>query len=110
MIGTGVIHLSPDDLRPRAEALRAAGGRLQFAYAWFPVRKKEPEVRYVSSIPDQHDFDMWVVTGRRELPSLAEIIPLIGWYEREMMDLQGLTFVGHPEPYPLVLRDGRNPY
>ena len=49
---------------------------------------------------------MWVVTGQRELPSLAEIIPLIGWYEREMMDLQGLTFVGHPEPYPLVLRDG----
>ena len=60
-----------------------------------------------ASIPDQYDFDMWVVTGRRrELPSLAEIIPLIGWYEREMMDLQGLTFVGHPEPYPLVLRDG----
>ena len=49
---------------------------------------------------------MWVVTGQRELPSLADVVPLIGWYEREMMDLQGLTFVGHPEPYPLVLRDG----
>ena len=46
------------------------------------------------------------MTGQRELPSLAETIPLIGWYEREMMDLQGLTFTGHPEPYPLVLREG----
>ena len=49
---------------------------------------------------------MWIVTGQRELPSLAEILPLLGWYEREMMDLQGLAFIGHPEPYPLVLRDG----
>ena len=105
MIGTRVFQLSPDDLRPRTEALHATGGRLQFAYAWFPARE-EPEVRYVSSIPNQDDFDMWVVAGHRDLPSLAETIPLIGWYEREMMDLQGLTFVGHPEPYPLVLRDG----
>ena len=105
MIGTRAFRLSADDLRPKAESLRAIGGRLQFAYAWFPSGE-EPEVRYLSSIPGQHDFDIWVVAGRRELPSLAEVIPLISWYEREMMDLQGLTFVGHPEPYPLVLRDG----
>src|SRR5690242_770321 len=105
MIGTRAYPLSPDDLQPKAEALRAAGARLQFAYAWFPSRE-EPEVRYVWSIPGQHDFDVWVVSGRRKLPSLAEIVPLIGWYEREMMDLQGLTFTGHPEPYPLVLRGG----
>ena len=109
MIGTRVFHLSPEDLRPRAEALRAIGGRFQFAYAWFPAGEG-PEVRYLSSIPGQHDFDMWVVTGQRELPSLAEIVPLIGWYEREMMDLQGLTFLGHPEPYPLVLRRRWNPH
>ena len=39
MIGTRVFQLSPDDLRPRAEALRVTGGRLQFAYAWFPARE-----------------------------------------------------------------------
>ena len=105
MIGTRASRVAPEDLRPRAEALGAVGGRLQFAYAWFPA-PETPEVRYLSSIPGQHDFDMWVVTGRRELPSLAEIVPLIGWYEREMMDLQGLRFADHPEPYPLVLREG----
>ena len=105
MIGTRPFRLSPEDLRPRAESLRKIGGRLQFAYAWFPAREA-PEVRYLSSIPGQHDFDMWVVKGERELPSLAGIFPLIGWYEREMTDLQGLTFAGHPEPYPLVLREG----
>ena len=65
----------------------------------------EVEVRYVSSVPDQRDFEMWIVKGVRDLPSLAAIFPSIGWYEREMMDLNGLRFADHPEPYPLVLKD-----
>jgi formate hydrogenlyase subunit 5 len=105
MIGVRAKALAPADLRSSAEALRAGGGRLQFAYAWSP-RGATPEVRYVASIPRQQEFEIWVVAGHRELPSLAPILPLLGWYEREMMDLQGLTFVDHPEPYPLVLRRG----
>lgn len=102
MIGARLGQLSPADLRPSAQALRNGGGRIQFAYAWTPAGDA-PEVRYVSAIPGQHEFDMWVVGGHRELPSLTPILPLLGWYEREMMDLQGLVFTGHPEPYPLVL-------
>jgi Ni,Fe-hydrogenase III large subunit len=105
MIGADVKRLSPADLQPSAEALRAAGGRMQFAYAWSPDGAT-PEVRYVAAIPQRQEFEMWVVSGHRELPSLAPVLPLLGWYEREMMDLQGLTFAGHPEPYPLVRRAG----
>ncbi|WP_373852154.1 NADH-quinone oxidoreductase subunit C [Bradyrhizobium sp.] len=103
MIGTRDKQLSPAELLASAEALRTSGGRLQFAYAWAPAGTS-PEVRYVSAIPNQQEFQMWAVAGQRELPSLTPVLPLLGWYEREMMDLQGLTFVGHPEPYPLVLR------
>lgn len=92
------------DLKTAAEELRSRGGRAQFAYAWFPSGDRT-EVRYLSSIPGEKDFEMWVVR-ERELPSLAPVLPLLGWYEREMMDLQDIRFVGHPEPYPLVLRDG----
>jgi len=105
MIGTRIKRLSPAELPSAAEALRAAGGRVQFAYAWSQAGK-EPEVRYVSSLPSQIEFEMWVVAGYRELPSLAPLLPLLGWYEREMMDLYGITFTGHPEPYPLILRSG----
>lgn len=105
MIGVRARPLAPVDLRPSAEALRAAGGRMQFAYAWSPDGET-PEVRYVAAIPRQPEFEMWVVSGHRELPSLAPILPLLGWYEREMMDLQGLSFVDHPEPYPLVRHPG----
>ena len=51
------------------------GGVFNFAYAWFPAGKGR-EVRYLSSIPGQEDSDMWVVTGQRELPTLADIVPL----------------------------------
>jgi Ni,Fe-hydrogenase III large subunit len=105
MIGTHVKQVPPDLLHESAKALHASGGRVQFAYAWSPVGEA-PEVRYVASIPDHHEFEMWTVRGGRDLPSLAPILPLLGWYEREMMDLQGLTFTDHPEPHPLVLRNG----
>jgi len=104
MIGARIKQLGPDQIYKMAEALRAAGGRVQFAYAWSPG-VDDREVRYVSAIPEQTDFEMWTVAAR-ELPSLAPVWPLLGWYEREMMDLQGVKFTGHPEPYPLILRDG----
>ena len=41
----------------------------------------------------------------QEPPSLAEIWPLLGWYEREIMDLYGIRFRDHPEPNRLVLHE-----
>jgi formate hydrogenlyase subunit 5 len=34
---------------------------------------------------------------------------LLGWYEREMTDLCGISFEGHPEPRRLVLHEGAHP-
>ena len=102
MIGARIEQLEPGQLYEKAETLRHAGARVQFAYAWSP-EGDDREVRYVWAIPDQTDFEVWAVAAR-ELPSLAPVWPLLGWYEREMMDLQGVKFVGHPEPYPLILR------
>jgi Ni,Fe-hydrogenase III large subunit len=104
MSGMRIKPLAAGGLRAAAQALHESGGRVQFAYAWSPKGSKT-EVRYVCAIPNQRDFDVWTVTGRT-LPSLAPVVPLLGWYEREMMDLQKVSFSGHPEPYPLILRDG----
>ncbi|MDE2130910.1 MAG: NADH-quinone oxidoreductase subunit C [Betaproteobacteria bacterium] len=52
-------------------------------------------------------YKIWRVRPRdHTLPSLADKLPLLGWYEREMMDLYGLRFTDHPEPNPLVLHEG----
>jgi Ni,Fe-hydrogenase III large subunit len=102
--GSEIKYLSPRELPHAVEALKDGGGRVQFAYAWKPDNAKL-ELRYVSAIPGQHAFETWIVPAAGELPSLAPLFPLLGWYEREMMDLQGLTFTGHPEPFPLVMRN-----
>lgn len=103
MIGAQIKRLTRGQLQEAAKTLQTSGGRMQFAYAWSP-RGQEPEVRYVSSNSKQADFEIWIVSDARELPSLAPTLPLLSWYEREMMDLQGVQFTGHPEPYPLILR------
>ena len=101
--GMRIKALAANELHAAATALRHHGGRVQFAYAWSPDASSR-EVRYVCAVPGQRDFETWAVAGRT-LPSLAPVVPLLGWYEREMMDLQGIAFEGHPEPHPLVLRE-----
>lgn len=104
MSGMRIKSLAADELGAAAKALHKACGRVQFAYAWSPDGS-ETEVRYVCAVRGQQAFDVWTVAGRA-LPSLTPVVPLLGWYEREMMDLHKVEFSGHPQSYPLVLRDG----
>lgn len=40
-----------------------------------------------------------------EIASLARDIEALNWIERELMELLGITFTGHPEPTRLLLAD-----
>ncbi len=100
--------LRPAELKEAAANLLASGGRMQMAYAWY----REPhrlELRYVASIPRQTPFAVWCCDAGDAVPSLANICPLLSWYEREITDLFGLRFVDHPQPERLVLHEGVNP-
>jgi formate hydrogenlyase subunit 5 len=100
--------LRPAELKEAAANLLASGGRMQMAYAWY----REPrrlELRYVASIPGQTPFAVWRCDASDAVPSLANICPLLSWYEREITDLFGLRFVDHPQPQRLVLHEGVNP-
>ena len=90
MIGTRARTLSPDELHrsPKRCWLREDG----FASPT-PGRRPRARWRCVTS----RRFRIGAIRnvgreGRRELPSLAAIFPSLGWYEREMMDLNGLRF------------------
>lgn len=39
------------------------------------------------------------------LPTLTDVWPGANWLEREIMDLMGVTFSGHPDPRRLLLTD-----
>lgn len=108
MNGTVVRDMTPSALATACRDLLTGGGRMQMAYAWFPDRQGAPEVRYLASEGPHRPFVMWRVRagGGESIPSLATIAPLLGWHEREMMDLTGVRVVDHPEPYRLVLHEG----
>ena len=97
--------VTAESLTSEAQSLRDAGGRIRFAYAFSPS-SDDVELRYLVALPNQREFEMWTLKAARNVPSLAGIWPALGWYEREMMDLNEVHFTDHPEPYPLVLRHG----
>jgi NADH-quinone oxidoreductase subunit C len=40
-----------------------------------------------------------------EVPSVAGVWPTADWHEREVFDLVGVRFVGHPDPRRILLND-----
>lgn len=49
----------------------------------------------------------------KALPSITDLLPAADWYEREVHDLFGLVFTGHPNLCPLLLPedwDGPPPF
>ena len=133
-----IAELTAADLPHAADALLtalddapSAHGRIQFAYA-SACPDGSMQVNYVVSQGERRasprgpsgspkddnslrkgigrPYALWRVAPQDGgLPSLAGKLPLLGWYEREMADLYGLRFDGHPEPYPLVLHEGLVP-
>jgi Ni,Fe-hydrogenase III large subunit len=106
------LHPSPrledvavSNLRARCTAAVASGQRMQMAYAWFPD-PSTPELRYVVH-SGTDPLAIWRCRPEADpIPSLANIAPLLSWYEREMADLFGLTFEDAPDSEPLVLLPG----
>lgn len=91
------------DLIATIKPLLDAGSRMQMAWGWFP-RADTAEVCYLATQAAPGPLQLWrcrPIDGR--LPSLAALAPLLGWYEREITDLCGVHFDGHPEPYPLLV-------
>jgi formate hydrogenlyase subunit 5 len=101
---TPPICVCPEDLPGIALRLREAGGRMQMVYALYPEPERL-ELRYVLTEANQHSFGIWRCEPAN-VPSLANVWPLISWHERETTDLFGVEFSGQPQPHRLVLHEG----
>ncbi|MGB8478515.1 MAG: NADH-quinone oxidoreductase subunit C [Acidobacteriaceae bacterium] len=112
MKGTVERRLRPEEIPQACAELVKAGARLQMAYAWFPEPGRSVEIVYLAAAAPQEPYVLLRCLLPAESPhvqSLAPQIPLLGWYEREIHELCGITFDGHPEPRPLVLHEGAHP-
>lgn len=112
MKGTVERIVRPEEVPQACQELADDGARLQMAYAWFPSMGGAPEVLYLANRKPHEPYILLrcrLSWSGQPLQSLARQIPLLGWYEREMTDLCGISFLNHPEPYPLVLQEGAHP-
>jgi NADH-quinone oxidoreductase subunit C len=64
-------------------------------------------VYHLYSIPGSQRISVKVRTPRNkaQVPSLVEIYPTADWQEREVYDLMGVSFTGHPNLIRVLLPD-----
>ncbi|WP_454691209.1 hydrogenase large subunit [Achromobacter aloeverae] len=99
-------EITVDALPARCRQLLAGGGCMRFAYVWLPGAGA-PELRYVVNRSSCEPPEIWRCAPRDgKAPSLTPLAPLLSWYEREIADLSGIVFEGHPQPVPLLLLPG----
>jgi NADH-quinone oxidoreductase subunit C len=106
-IATGLVD--PAELLSGVRALRAAGYDLLvdlFAYDT-PERAARFDVVYLfHRVADGARTRLKVqVDADREVPSIVAVYPGAGWYEREVYDLYGVRFAGHPDLRRILLPD-----
>jgi len=73
------------------------------------IARNEMEVVEIMASHGAHQVvAMLKVKTPRETPSVKSMVPLYwnaNWYEREIWEMLGINFEGHPELYPLLLSD-----
>ena len=102
------VYLSPDQLIPALTCLRdqcgfqllEVGGVDYLAYPGRAAGKARFEVHYVLLNPDTHERLVLKVGVDDPNPTIPSAVPLwmgADWMEREVFDMYGITFQGHPD-------------
>lgn len=102
---------------PRAELARVADflrhdPELQFDFLsdvtatdHFPAEPRFAVVYHLLSIPHRRTMRLrtWTEGGDPRVPSVTTVWPTANWHEREVFDLFGVRFEGHPDLTRLLL-------
>ena len=72
------------------------------AVDWLERVPRYDVVYHLMSLPNQCELRLKVRVGQRgeehpPVPTVTRVWPAANWYEREIYDLFGLTFTGHPD-------------
>jgi NADH:ubiquinone oxidoreductase subunit C len=69
------------------------------------TREDRFELVYLFYSMEQHSWLRLKTRTDGEAPSITPLIPGANWYERELFDLFGIKFEGHPEMQRIMLPD-----
>ena len=105
------VYVSREDLPVAARALRDAAG-LSFAFLaeltavdFWPREPRFEVVYLLVSVERALRLRLKVRLhgGDAQVPTLSAIWPAANWLEREVWDLFGIAFAGHPDPRRLLM-------
>jgi NADH-quinone oxidoreductase subunit C len=111
--GELTIVLPPERLRRTAEYLQAEPG-LQFdllsdisAVDRFPIEPRFEVNYHLVSIPLRQTLRLrvWISGQDPVLDTLIPVWPTANWHEREIYDLFGVRFEGHPDLHRILMPD-----
>jgi NADH-quinone oxidoreductase subunit C len=111
-VGDWTAILSIDRLVAAAQYLRdAPGARFEFlsdltASDWPPRSKRFDVIYSLYSISLKHRVRLKVQAGDGEpVPTVTVVWPSANWLEREVFDLFGIRFAGHPDLRRILMPD-----
>ncbi len=102
------IEVAPETLLEAARALRDAHGYRYYVLATATCREKSFEVVHGVRNLDTGDtlfLKTTVLEEAAEVDSLVPLYPGADWYEREIYDLFGIVFRGHPDLRRILMPD-----
>lgn len=110
-ISDGVLRVDKDDLNALAGSARDAGFEMCVdvtAVDYKGIRRTRFEV-VVNLISHEHNRRLRVLAAVPEaeatVPSIVDVYPGVNFFEREVYDMFGITFDGHPDMTRILMPD-----
>jgi NADH:ubiquinone oxidoreductase subunit C len=106
--GISTVRVAVDELLEAIERVRGPLGHARFVDVTAVdrlTREDRFELVYLFYSLEQHTWLRLKTRTDGEAPSLTPLIPGANWYERELFDLFGIRFVGHPNLKRIMLPD-----
>jgi NADH:ubiquinone oxidoreductase subunit C len=106
--GIPTFRVRVDDLLSTIERVRGPLGHTRFVDLTAidrMTREERFELVYLFYSLDHHTWLRLKARTDAEAPSLTSIVPGANWYEREVFDLFGVRFEGHPDLSRIMLPD-----
>jgi NADH:ubiquinone oxidoreductase subunit C len=106
--GIPTVRVALADLESAVELVRGPLGHGRFVDLTAVDRLSREdrfELVYLFYSLEQHTWLRLKTRTDGEAPSITRDVPGANWYERELFDLFGITFAGHPELTRIMLPD-----